>query len=130
MLDNVASVNQFDYADSVMFTQGDQVDVYFQLIDANRDRAQFGFQPAGRRYMPASGATLSVKLDNVDDNVALTRTATQPFPTSDPSIWKVSILNSDAIRGTCALVLTLTQSGVVTKGRVQSAVLIQYSGTL
>jgi hypothetical protein len=123
ILYNVSSVNKFDYVDQAEFTQGDSVDIYFQLTDANLDKAVAGYQPAGRRYMPADGATLSVKLDNIDDNIQVTRAASQPF-TQDPSIWKVSVLATDKIVGTCALVLTLTESGVVTNGRVDALVLI------
>lgn len=129
MLYNVSSVNQFSWTDVVEFTQGDSYDIYFQLIDANLDKPVYGFKPAGRRYMPAVGATLTVRLDNIDDAVAISRPAVQPFA-QDPSIWKVSVLATDKIVGTCALVLTLNESGKVTSGRVQAAVLIDSTGTL
>jgi hypothetical protein len=129
MLNNVASVNAFDWADEVEFTKGDQVDVYFQLIDANLDKAVKGFVPAGRRFCPATGATLTVKLENIDDAIAITRACTQPFA-SDPSIWKLSILNSDVIQGTCALSLTLVEGPKTTRGRVEAAVLIHGQGAL
>lgn len=128
MLNAVASVNAYEVAEQVQFTQGDTVDIYFQLIDATLDPAP-KFIPAGRRYMPAAGALLSVKLDNIDDNIAITRSAVQPFA-NDPSIWKVSVLGTDAIVGTCALVLTLTESGKVTRGRTEAAVEICAQGTL
>lgn len=125
ILNNVASINSFEWADEAEFTQGDTVDIYFQLIDASLDKAVRGYQPAGRRYMPAAGATLSCKLDNIDDNIALTRAASQPFPL-DPSIWKMNVLAADKIVGTCALVLTLTETDPkITRGRVEAAVLIR-----
>jgi hypothetical protein len=129
MLNDVASVNAYEVAEQVEFTQGDTVDVYFQLIDASLDKAVKGFVPGGRRYMPAAGATLSVKLDNIDDNVAVTRSAVQPFA-NDPSIWKLPVLSTDRIIGTCALVLTLTEAGKVTRGRVEAAVQIVGQGNL
>lgn len=125
MLGNVDSVNDFSYVQSVEMTQGDAGDIFFQLIDLTKDSSLQGYKPAGRRFMPAAAATLSVRLDNLDDNIALTRSAVQAFPTSDPSIWKISVLNTDTIRGTCALVLTLTQGGVVTYGRKECAVRIR-----
>lgn len=128
MLNNVASVNAFDWAENVEFTQGDQVDVYFQLIDASLDKAVKGYVPAGRRYMPAAGATLSVTIANIDDAVQIVRSASQPFA-NDPSIWKVSVLNSDKIVGTCALVLVLNESGKKTYGRLEAAVLVAGQGT-
>lgn len=129
MLNDVASVNAYEVVEQVEFTQGDTVDVYFQLVDASLDKAVRGFVPAGRRYMPAVGATLSVKLDNIDDNIALTRAATQPF-TQDPSIWRLNVIGTDRIIGTCALVVVLTEAGKVTRGRIEAAVQIQSQGTL
>jgi hypothetical protein len=130
MLDNVASVNGFDWATQVEYTAGDgPVDVYFQLVDLNQDRVSTGFKFGGRRYAPAAGATLQVVLANIDDDIQVTRVATQPF-TNDPSIWKVTMLGSDTIRGTCALSLKLTEGGKITYGRVEAAVLVHAQGTL
>ena len=131
MLGSVSSVNSFTYEDTVEFMQGDTIDVFFQLVDASKNRPIQNWKPAGFRYMPASGATLSCRLDNIDDGTAVVRAANQPFPTSDPSIWKVSVLASDSLlRGTCALVLDLNQGGVHTYARVEGAVLIHNAGTL
>lgn len=129
MLDNVSSVNSFAYVDQVEFTEGDATRVYFQLIDVTQDKGAQGFKPAGRRYMPAAGATLSVTLENIDDDKAITRAASQ-YSALDPSIWYVTIMATDVIRGTVNLALALTQSSVVTRGRVEAAVAISPSGTL
>jgi hypothetical protein len=128
MLNAVASVNAYEVAQQVQFTQGDTVDIYFQLIDATLDPSP-KFIPSGRRYMPVAGALLTVKLDNIDDDVAVTRSATQPFA-NDPSIWKVTVVSTDKIVGTCALVLTLMEAGRVTRGRTEAAVEISAQGTL
>lgn len=130
MLNNVASTNAFDWANQVQATAGDgPYDVYFQIIDPTVDPATSGFKPGGRRYSPAVGATLSVTLTNIDDALQVTRAATQPF-SGDPSIFKVTLLSSDAIRGTCALALKLTEGGKVTYGRLEAALLISAQGTL
>lgn len=129
MLNGVSSVNDFEAVTQLEFTQGDTVDLYFQLLDLTRDKAIKGFVPAGRRYVPAAGATLSVRLDNINDAIAVTRSASQPF-TQDPSIWKLTVIGTDKIVGTCALVLTLTEGVKVTRGRAEAAVQIQGQGTL
>lgn len=131
MLQSVVNANSFEWATQVEATEGDTFDCYFQLIDATRDLAVAGFKPAGRRYCPEVGATMSVKLDNIDDDVALTRTATQPF-SQDPSIWKFSVLATDTIRGTCAVQITLTEpTGTKrTYARVEAAVEIRAKGSL
>lgn len=125
MLNAVANVNTFEYASQAQWNQGDTLNVYFQLVDASLDR---NASPSGRRYMPASGATLSVTLTNIDDDVQITRAATQAFPTSDPSIWYVSVLATDTISGTVGLKLALNQGGVITNGYLQSAILIPVAG--
>ena len=56
MINNVGSVNAFEWAQEVEFTAGDTQDVYFQLVDASVDKATQGFKPGGRRYAPAAGA--------------------------------------------------------------------------
>lgn len=111
----ISTVNNFQPASQFQMTEGDKVDIYFQIIDMSIDRNDQGFVPAGRRYIPATGATLSVLLDNVDDAKQITKTATNPFP-GDTSIWKISINSTDAIMGTVNMKLTLTEGSTVTKG--------------
>lgn len=119
-LKDVSSVNSWEVTDSFSFTKGDTVDVYFSLVDASLDTASENFLPPGRRYMPATGATLVAVVENLDDAIKITRTATQPFA-SDPSIWKISFLSSDTIEGTANLRLTLTEGAKVTKGLLKNA---------
>lgn len=121
ILENVSSVNAFDYAETAALTEGDTPTIFFQLIDLARDRADKGFVPAGRRYVPAVGATLQVTLDHIDSSRKSVKTAVQPFAT-DPSIWSFTVGSSDKLRGTVNLVLQLTEGLKVTKGVVQGAV--------
>lgn len=123
ILQNVSGVNGFSYANQAEMTQGDTPTIYFQLVDASLDRPEQGFVPAGRRYMPAAGATLTVVLDSIDDSKKVTRVATQPFA-QDPSIWAIPILSTDKIRGTVNMKLTLTESGQVTQGMAATALLV------
>lgn len=122
-LTQVSSVNAWNYADNAQWTQGDTVTVYLQLVDLTLDKAVQGFVPAGRRYVPASGATLTVTLANIDQAVQVTRFATQPY-SNDGSIWKFTVLPSDAISGTCDVKLSLNESGVITAGVAKAGVLI------
>jgi hypothetical protein len=125
ILDNVASVNQFTYEESAKFTEGDQVYVYFQLTDKSVDRAEQGFVPAGRRYMPASGSTLVVTLQNIDSSKTLTKNATQLYSTSDPSIWRITISSSDEIVGIADALLVLTEPTRTLRGRVSRALSVE-----
>jgi len=123
ILNDVASVNSYEHAQAGEFTQGDAASVYFQLTDASLDGAIHGFNPSGRRYIPATGATLQVVVDNIDDGKKITRTATNPFP-DDRSIWKLDFIASDTISGTCSMQLTLTEGLLIRRGLVKNALRI------
>lgn len=120
MLDDVGGVNTFKVVSAVHSTQGEAITVYFQLIDASKDQDHL---PPGRRYAPVSGATLSVVLGSIDDAKKVTRSATQPY-TQDPSIWSLSLLASDELKGNLDLKLRLTESGATKTGYVRMALAI------
>lgn len=123
MLSDVGGVNNFDVTDAVRFSVGDAPAVYFQLIDESLDRTSQGYNPPGRRYMPAALAELEVVLDNIDTAKVVTRDATQPFPL-DPSIWMIQLMSTDQVAGTVNLRLKLTEGAVVTRGGVKRALLV------
>ncbi len=120
LLSGVSSVNAFDFVSTVEATQGEAFDVYLQLIDKQRHTQAQGYDPAGLRYMPASGATLTVQVLNLDASKQLTRVASQPYA-QDDSIWKFSILATDPVKGTVNLKLTLTEGAVVRTAYLQAA---------
>jgi hypothetical protein len=131
ILTQVSDPNAFNYADEFQMTQGDTARIYFQLVDLSQDKALQQFKPVGRRFCPATGATLQVVLDNIDDAIRVTRAATQAFPTADSSIWYVDLLATDKISGTVNMALTLTEPGPkVTKGRAEAVVSIAIPGCL
>jgi len=128
VLKNVVDVNTFEYATEACFTEGDGPAVYLQLVDVHKDCEGHGYHPGGRRYMPTAGATLSVVVENIDDDKKLTRTATQPF-SNDPSIWKIQFMSTDPTRGTANLRLILTEPGPrVTRGSVLNAISVDPQG--
>ena len=120
-LKDVASVNSFRSTTQFNFTEGDSPLLYFQLVDSSLDTWSEGFNPSGRRYMPAAGATLMVSLDSVNAYNKVLRMATQPFA-QDPSIWAFQILSSDAIRGTIPMKFALNESSKITNGVVQNCI--------
>lgn len=118
---NLVDVNNYTVVDSVQFTAGDTISCYFQIIDASKNAAIYGSNPSGLRYVPAVGATLTVTLENIDSDLAITdRACTQPF-VGDASIWMVSITAFDTIEGIMQMRLKLTQSAVVTYGLKKQA---------
>lgn len=120
-LNDVSGVNNFYYASEVRFSEGDAPTIYLQLSDASVMSSIEGFNPSGRRYVPASGATLSVTIENINNAKKVTRIATQPYA-QDPSIWAVTLLTTDMVHGTASITLTLTQGSVVTKGYLRNAI--------
>ncbi len=123
-LRDLASVNSYEHATVFQFTQGDVVTIGFMLIDASLDTSSENFLPPGRRYMPATGATLQCVIESLDSGKKITRFATQPYP-QDASIWTIQMLASDLISGTANLRLTLTEGTTVTRGVLKSAFRIQ-----
>lgn len=117
LLADFQSVNSYRQVDMLRMTQGDSVTLYFQLVDASLDTASEGFVPAGRRYVPAVGATLVCQVNNIDDAKKVTRNAQQPFGAQDPSIWALTLMPTDPVQvGTSSLRLTLTEGSKVTNG--------------
>lgn len=107
-LTDVGSVNIYDYIEQLEITAGDSQSIYFQLVDLAIDRSSAGFNPPGRRYMPAATATLAVTLLSVECGKQVLRAAIQPYP-QDPSIWMVPILGSDPLQGTINMNMRLTE---------------------
>lgn len=129
ILKDVSSVNSFEIAEVAEFTEGSVTSVYFQLIDSSVNPASCGFNPTGRRFIPASGSTLQCVVQHVDDAIKITRFATNPYA-DDRSIWKLDFFSTDKIRGTCNLQVTLTEGVVTTTGLVKSVFRIYPKSTL
>lgn len=117
-LRDVSSVNSFCLADNFVWTEGDSLDLYFVLIDASLDTT---CEPRGRRYVPSTGAVLSVQFGNIYETKKVIKIATQPFP-GDLSVFMVSVASNDPIRGSPQLNLMLTEGAKVTRGVVSFAV--------
>jgi hypothetical protein len=121
VLTDVSGVNGFTPVSVYEFTEGDAPTIYFQLVDLSLDRAEQGFSPPGRRYIPASGATLQCVIVNTDEAKKLTRFAAQPFA-QDGSIWALTLTSTDFVRGSVDVLLTLTEGAKVTRGAIRSSI--------
>lgn len=124
-LDNVIDVNTYEVVDHFEFTEGDAPSLYFQLLDLSKDKTERGFIPAGRRYIPAAGATLQVVLDNLDDLKVLTKVAVQPF-SNDGSIWRIDIMSTDPVAaGTVRVKLALTEGTTTRRAVLDAAIRVR-----
>lgn len=120
---DVGGVNVFKEVGVIHMTEGDSLDVYLQLRDMSVNTATEGFNPPGRRFIPAAGATLQVVIDALDNAKKIVKTCVQPYA-QDPSIWRFTITSSDKIAGTKTLKLQLAEGPKVTRGVVQPAILV------
>jgi hypothetical protein len=121
-------INSWEPSTQWLMTEGDSTVLAMQLIDASLDRPDQGFMPSGRRYIPDPYATLVVMVESIDDNRKVQRIATQPFP-QDGSIWTVTILATDPIRGSPQVRLMLTEGSKVTRGLLRCVLKVNPSGS-
>lgn len=123
LLKNCVNVNSFEPATNIRFTQGDNVQIFLQLIDLEKDRANDGYAPFGKRYVAASGAVLNITIPNIvtaPNSLVVTKVATQPFA-GDQSIWSFQVFPTDGLVGTYSLQLVLVEGAVTTNGRIDNA---------
>ena len=113
ILSNVSNVNSFCYVDQARFTEGDPEVVYIQLLDGAKGEAP------GMRYMPPATSTLSITINHINADKAITRAGSQVYPTSDPSIWSLTFLSTDTLKGTFDIKLTLTEPTRVIRGVIR-----------
>ena len=124
MLKNVQNVNSFEYSEQVKLRQGNASVIYFQLADQD----QIGSDGRPLRYMPESGASVSVTFSSITTAYTVTKTATQPY-SNDTSIWCVSINTTDRIaQGNMTFQLTESSAGVRT-GMILNAIVVESLNT-
>lgn len=112
---NWCDVNMYSFGDQWTVRSGDQLTLYFQIIDTDQaiqgNNQGIGFfsgitpigTTAGLRYLVGIGSnnqpyTVKVTFPSIDINGVVTYTAVQA-DSNDSSIWKISIPSSQAISG-------------------------------
>jgi len=124
LLKNVTGVNSFEYTPTIRAHRDEPVDIYFQILDGDREpHKTLGlYATKGLRYAPAAGTIIECKLQCIDSALTVTRYATQAWPTQDSSIWRLQLLGTENIVGTITLQLTMTEAGVVRRGNLGQAI--------
>ena len=125
MLKDVSGVNAYTYTPTAEIIQGNQADVFFQLVDASVELPTSGANPSGRRWCPSNAATLLVTFKSIDCSVTVCRAAALAWSTQDTSIWKVTLFATDSLVGTYVAYLKLTDGSVVTLGSIQQALQVK-----
>lgn len=117
LLKNVNSVNSFDEVDQLDVTSGNAFTLYFRLVDEDQPLAN-----SALRYIPASGASVSVLIKNIDEAQNISRVASNPFP-EDKSIFSMPILSTDNI-GSSTIDIKLTEGSNVSKASLKQALAV------
>jgi len=107
LLENVNSYNSFCEVDKFEHVNGSQQDIYFRLIQKNSSSCG---ECDNLRWLPSTGATVSVTFDNIDQANVINRAATMVYASDDRSIFKVTLLANEKISG--AMKVTLTDGGL------------------
>ena len=127
-LKDVCSVNRYRTTDVWQMSVGDTAPLYLQLIDTTLDTSDEGFKPAYRRHAAAVGATLQITFESLDSARTIVRMATLPYPNQDSSIWRITLLPTDKIRGTVQMRLKLVEGSQTLYGTLQPAIAAADSG--
>lgn len=122
-LKNVMNINSWQYCNAWMVSSGQPFDLYFQLVDLEKDTAispKGGFTDTNIRYIPQGTTSAQVVFDALDDDEVITVNASQPFA-DDKSIWKISLLSTQVPNSGNVKVI-VTEAGVVKSFIMKQAV--------
>lgn len=113
-LKNVVNVNTFQYFENWDISEGSAQRLYFQIVDLHKE---------GIRYMSQETPLLvSVKFPSIDSDIAIEKTATQPFA-DDKSIWYVD-LDVFEVPNPGSVEFCLDENGVVSRFKVAQAITV------
>lgn len=113
-LKNVADVNNFQYTDQWDIAEGSAQELYFQVIDKNKEDL---------RYMSQANVfSVDVTFLDIDTDEEIVITATKPFA-DDKSIFKVD-LTVDQIPNSGAVKFALTEDGTTKTFKVDQAIVV------
>ena len=114
LIKNYNNINSFSYQTEYTVRNGEANTLYFQLVDLDQNDL---------RYMPASGATLTVSFMG---NVPVVYNAVQVNSAVDPSLWSVTISASDTILSGNIL-FALTQGSQKNSWVVGQGIQVEYT---
>ncbi|HLD91692.1 MAG TPA: hypothetical protein VI911_11895 [Patescibacteria group bacterium] len=122
ILENVSSINHWNYANEAYVYEGQANTIYLQLVDLSKPIQASSEFPM--RYSPTSATfSLSAKFSSVDSAKEFTIVATKPFA-DDKSIFKIDIPSTQFPR-TGNLILILTENGTSKTFLVKSAIVAE-----
>lgn len=111
VIDKASTLNNFSFKSSITFAGGETVTLRLVLWQADKQI----------RYIPASGAVITLDLRKSDETV-ITKTATQPFA-DDRSVIEISLTSVESAAIISQnLAATITESGSTTIAVLENAI--------
>lgn len=113
-LKNVYDVNSFQYTDQWDIAEGSAQELYFQVIDKNKEDL---------RYMSQAAVfSVDVTFLDIETDAEIIVTATSPFA-DDKSIFKVELTDAQ-VPNSGAVKFTLSEDGVDKQFKVEQAIVV------
>lgn len=111
------TLNNFYQLDKINIVKENAATVRIQLIDLEKKLKEDAL-----RYIPASGATMTVTFFRSQTADVVTKNASNPFA-DDRSIWQVALTAAEAAKVSSGfLLVTLTEGSTITKLKVDGLV--------
>jgi hypothetical protein len=119
------TLNNFQQIDKINIVKENAATVRIQLIDLEKKLKEDHL-----RFVPASGATMTITFYRSQTADVVTKNATNPFA-DDRSIWQVTLTAAEAAKVSSGfLLVTLTEGATVTKLKVNGIISVSSaSGT-
>lgn len=114
-LKNVANVNNFDFTDQWIISEGSKQELYFQLINKDKDNLRYITQ--------AMTFMVDVIFLDIELNDKIRVFATKPFA-DDKSIFKIT-LSENQVPNSGAVEFVLVENGISTKFKVDQAIVVE-----
>lgn len=114
-LKNVANVNNFDFADQWMISEGSRQELYFQLV--NKDKDDLRYITQAMTFM-VDVIFLDIELE---DKIRVS--ATKPFA-DDKSIFKI-VLSENQVPNSGNVEFVLVENGISTKFKVDQGIVVE-----
>ena len=114
MLNSSSSLNAISYLNQVLINPNDTATVMFQLVDLDQ---------GGQRYIPATGAMVTINLTSINIANNIMKIPTNPF-SDDRSVWAFNLLASEtAVAAGVNMKVTLTQGADVKSATAEGVVI-------
>lgn len=112
VLNSNSTLNNLMHLNQIEVSPGETATVIMQLVDLTTVSES---NRIGNRYMPATGATLSVTIQSNNSANVLTKVASQPFA-QDASVWQITLNATETAQiGAMDLLVTLTEGASIKK---------------